>query len=565
MDSFRCLTELSGDQHRYTEDTLGTQHEIRLSLWRTVLERQALVLYSALFAVWFFLWRLPILQGDDRFFAVASGKPWGYQDLPTVIEYVWKTWALYNGRIADGLGVLWYLFGDSVARIIFAASYVLLVFLLEQWLRVFATIPQDKENWVRLILVTAPLLLSATNIGVAGQSVFLAAAVWNYIMPLNLLFIALYPLMRRVAGQPVRPMWEILSLPVVFFALQMHEMLMIGVVGGGLTLLVYKRSLIKDPWFLITTAVIACGAIAKLAAPGLWARADNNDIGTAVEGLSSLETKIIQAASAFSDYPVFYPLLGFILITSILLAGRMYPEFTSVGMNWQTLVTFVSVGMWALLSGYHRLLTQWLSASEAYIPDALSSKLLAFLVLFALMSFAGIGLWLAQLSRTTQDPLPLFFYGAAVLTLLATAAMAPHLWAPLKRTHYVTLVMLALAGVLLLARLLTDHEKKSPTPALWGLVSVVLVLSGFALLNVSSQMIQNHLAWNEVEAQIEEVKQGERDTVSFPDALPCRDLTWYFWPDDRERSYEQFAVYYDIPAQTAFETVHENRECLSIP
>lgn len=534
-------------------------------LWRTRYGRQAIVFYSGLFAVWALLWRLPVLQGDDRFFAVASGKPWGYQDLATVGEYVWKTWALYNGRIADGLGVLWYFFGDSFARLIFAFSYVLMAILMEMWVRVFTVIPRQHVMWLRLTLAATPLLICATNTGVAGQSVFLAAAAWNYIIPLNLLLVTLYPLMRRVAGRPVSKRVEAIALPGIFIALQMHEMLMIAVVGGGLALLTYRPSLLKDLWFVVTTVVIAAGAIAKLAAPGLWARADNNDIGTAVEGLSSLEAKIIQAASAFSDYPVFYPLLGAILIVSLVVARQVHPQFTAVGANRQTVVSVLALVMWVLLSFYHRLLTQWLDARGADMPTSLSSKLLAFLVLFAVVSYVGIGVWLAQLSRITHDPLPLFFYGAAVLTLLATAAMAPHLWAPLKRTHYVTLIMLAMAGVLILARLLADANRTRPLPALWGLTTVTLVLSGFALLNVSSQMIQNRLAWDDVETQIEDVKQGTRDTVSFLDALPCQDLTWYFWPDDHERTYGQFAVYYDIPGHALFETVHEERTCLRIP
>ena len=82
------------------------------------------------------------------------------------------------------------------------------------------------------------------------------------------------------------------------------------------------------------------------------------------------------------------------------------------------------------------------------------------------------------------------------------------------------------------------------------------------MLVVVNQLAINRAAWMAVEEQVADVKIGNTSHIDFPDGLPCRKLTWYFWPRNHQRSYEQMSVYYDIPPGTTFSTVEQTAPCL---
>lgn len=104
--------------------------------------------------------------------------------------------------------------------------------MLEKWVQAFIRVSRHNLTFVRIILASFPFLIIATNTEVAGESVLLAAAHWNYMMPLALVLIALYPFIRKLNGLRV-PSWVWFgSLFLIVISLQMHEMLMVCVVGG---------------------------------------------------------------------------------------------------------------------------------------------------------------------------------------------------------------------------------------------------------------------------------------------------------------------------------------------
>lgn len=531
--------------------------------------RVALGTYGAFFVVWSILWQLTVLQGDDRFFAVASGIPWGYQTPYYVFDTTARTWGFYNGRIADGLGVLWYMFGDTFARFIYAFSYVLLIILLEKTIRLFVTLPPTKVFVVRLLLACAPFMITATNTAVGGESVFLAAAAWNYIIPLNLILLSFYPLMLQVSGKYVGRRVFSISLLAIFISLQMHEMLMIGVLGMVLGLLLYQPALLKDTRFRIISVVVFLGAVAKVLAPGLWRRSGKNGVGGFIDGLSPTEIRVIKAASVFSDFPVLYPLLGAFLITLVVVCVWIFkPEswlLKSQTGRWISIAGAAALVVWILLSWYHRLKLETLFPFQEQIPYVLSTKLLALLVVSALVFMGACTLWVNEVSRILQTPLPIVFFTGVITTIFTSAVMSHHLYAPLRRAHYVSLIFLALTCMIILVHLVLEREQSSHSWLVHSLVVLTIVLSAFSLLNVTSQLFQNRLAWGIVENEITQVKLGELDTVHYPEALPCKELTWYFWPEDIERNYDQLATYYDIPAGTRFETISQERPCLYIP
>lgn len=189
--------------------------------------------------------------------------------------------------------------------------------MLEKWVQAFIRVSRHNLTFVRIILASFPFLIIATNTEVAGESVLLAAAHWNYMMPLALVLIALYPFIRKLNGLRV-PSWVWFgSLFLIVISLQMHEMLMVSVVGGFIGFVLYNPYLLKEKWFLSAVSAVVIGALLKLSSPGLWARSGKRGVGGYSTGLTDTEKLILKVASVFSDYPVLYPLISIGLIASV--------------------------------------------------------------------------------------------------------------------------------------------------------------------------------------------------------------------------------------------------------
>lgn len=532
--------------------------------------RAAVIFYSSLFLVWSVLWQLTILQGDDRFFATASGKSGGYQDLQTVYHYTGLTWHRYNGRIADGLGVLWYLFGDTFARFIFAFSNVFLVGMLEAWVSIFTKIPEEKRSLIRLILAAAPLLIVATNTAVAGESVLLAAAQWNYVMPLDLFLVALLPFMYKIAGKHVHPVIWVSSLPLVFIAFLMHEMLMVAVVGALLSLVIHRFSLLRELWFWILALTAFSGALAKLAAPGLWNRVNRSTETSLGEGMSAYRFATVKMASVFSDYPVYYPLLSISMIGLLLVLAVRLNVLQKYYQTYTGRIVVLSTGLsilgWVLISWRHRLQVVALTSEPSRVMTTISAKVLALLVVLTLISLIGIFVISVRTSRASSNPLTTFFYSGASLALIATAVMAHHPYLPLRRAHYVTLLFLAISVVILIVQLVVREDSKEASYNNVAILAITFFVAVAALLTITSQLVQNKIAFSYVEAEIERAKEGETGVIHFPEALPCPELTWYWWPKDAyTTNYKQITTFYGVTGSVQLEVVPQRRSCLEIP
>ena len=104
--------------------------------------------YLLLAVFWGCLWRLPLLNGDDRLFANASNLPHGRQTWAGITTMVDKTWNTFNGRLADGLGAAWFGFGLGGARVLMALGYVLFAFLV--WVYATRLGPKDEGDYSQL-------------------------------------------------------------------------------------------------------------------------------------------------------------------------------------------------------------------------------------------------------------------------------------------------------------------------------------------------------------------------------------------------------------------------------
>lgn len=153
-----------------------------------------------------------------------------------------------------------------------------------------------------------------------------------------------------------------------------------------------------------------------------------------------------------------------------------------------------------------------------------------------------------------------------MLSLLATAVMSHHLYSPLRRAHYVTLLFLAIATVILLAYVVSQSSSILTSPLAVSSVSIVILLSVIAGLNITNQLIQNRLAWAYTEAEIYAAKAGNTDTIRFPNALPCYPVTCYWWPEDADDyTLGQLRIYYGIPSHIKLEVINQDRFCLTVP
>ena len=279
---------------------------------------------ALLMIVWMVLWRLPILMGDDRFFATASNLSGGAQTPEGILKVMEDAWFLYNGRLADGLGPVYFAFGNTVMRLIMALSYVLLAVLMWLWFRIASPERGDDAPrgrfWIEFTLFAlVPFVLVGTHHRLAGESIFLAAAVWNYVIPLNLALLVFLPFLRRVCGKAGSVLWEVVAAPFIVVAMVMHEMVSIAFAALVVAGVWQLRGQWKDWRHLLVIVPTAYGMYLKVNAPGLWNRADREEHSLAADGLEGLVDKLQRAAGAFTDYYTYYLLLTVLVVLAVLL------------------------------------------------------------------------------------------------------------------------------------------------------------------------------------------------------------------------------------------------------
>ena len=226
------------------------------------------IAYGVLTLIWVVLWRFPVLMADDRFFAIASELPGGAQTWDGIVKTFKDCWKLINGRLVDGFGTVLFALGNTGIRLAMALFYVALTAMVWVYLRLAAEAMRRPlpalsgkdargRTWICWLLAASwPFTLIGLSAGVAGESVMLMAATWNYVFPLALLLAALYPLFRRWAGRPAAWWAELLSVPLVFVTFLMHELVTVtGVVLVGVALLTARSRMVTVPVGVITALV----------------------------------------------------------------------------------------------------------------------------------------------------------------------------------------------------------------------------------------------------------------------------------------------------------------------
>ena len=538
------------------------------------------VAYGVLTLVWVVLWRLPVLMADDRFFAIASELPRGQQTWPAIEKMFDDCWRVINGRLADGFGTILFALGNTALRLAMALFYVALTAMLWGYLRLSAEALQrplprlswrgrSGTTWICWLLAAIwPFTLIGLSTGVAGESVMLMAAVWNYVFPLALLLFALYPLFRRWAGRPM-PWWaELLSVPLVYVSFLMHELVtVVGVVLVAVALLTARSRVWTVPVGLITTSALL-GVYVKFTAPGLRARTETYQSIDPVL-MASLRAKAVSAAMALNLWPqrdlklllVLTLALG-LVVCSAWRSGRLSPSQVRL------LLAALSMTMLSVLA--------WLAANMHFIReqrrvgttdlDAISNLLgEAILVLAAAGGFAACTLAVVfLLPKGFLSPLTTGTLMAAFLTTGAVAySSSPH-YAWVHRTFYMPGILAALAIVMICVDVLssTGAATRPEIRTSSFLAPVLLILVGLhSLVVTGTQLTANWAAWRHVEQQVAAVKAGQQDTLTIPVTLPCADVMWYFNGSNLERTAHQWRIYYgldkDVPVRVQVpETVH---------
>lgn len=539
-----------------------------------------LMAYGALTLVWVVLWRFPVLMADDRFFAIASELPRGQQTWAVIEKMFDDCWRLINGRLADGFGTMLFALGNTALRLAMALFYVALTAMLWCYLRLSAEalrrpLPRlslgagSGAAWVCWSLAAIwPFTLIGLSTGVAGESVMLMAAVWNYVFPLALLLFALYPLFRRWAGRPM-PWWaELLSVPLVYVSFLMHELVTVaGAVLVAVALLTARSRVWTVPVGLITASAIV-GVYVKFTAPGLRARTETYQ-GIDPVLLTSLRAKAVSAAMALNLWPQRDLKLLLVLALALGLAvhmawrsGRFSTSRARLLLATLSLM-FLSVLAW-LVANMHfireqrRVGTTDLDAINNLLGEAIP-------VLAAAGGFVACTLVVVfLLPKGFLSPLTTGTLLAAFLTTGAVAySSSPH-YAWVHRTFYMPGILAVLVVVMICADVLSSagEATRPETRTTSLLVPVLLVLVGLhSLVVTGTQLAANWAAWRNVEHQVAAVKAGQQDTVTIPITLPCSDVMWYFNGSNLERTAHQWRIYYgldrDVPVRVRVpETVH---------
>lgn len=531
------------------------------------------LLLASLAIVWIALWRLPFLQGDDRYFAVASSLPHGRQTIDGIRSTINLTWYEFNGRLADGLGPVYFAGGDVVLRLVMAGAYVLFAGLLWLWLKELtrnsehslpSLVKPDWRTLVTWLLVAAiPFLIAGIQIKIAGQSVFLMAAVWNYIIPLDLILLALYPLVRCASGRPT-PWWiQVPSLALLIPALAMHEMLTVYTIGLviGLVLVLGRRVFRVRP--LLVLLAVAVGTVIKLRAPGLWARVtrpDNIGDDFARSGYEVVVDKVRRAAALLASLPTYYLFLVLVFLLVLIVLLWVSPLRTDKAMAPLTLSSGIALSM---------LFWLWASRRHLYagamdgdkIPG---SSIPPGVLLPVLVGAAAVWGFVALTVAALRDAgVVVVGFAGFTVAVAVTAVMNVTYISEVGRTSYVVVLSLAILVVSTLVHGITTNEVDGKMSAvLNGLTSVVLAVSVAGFSSSLNQLLINRAAWNLVEDQIVAAKAGASNAVEIPMSVPCADLSWYFWPPHEALTLEQIRTYYGLDERVRITPVPNMRPCL---
>lgn len=515
--------------------------------------------------IWILFWRLPVLMGDDRHFAIASNLSGGAQTAEGILKVIEDTWYLYNGRLADGLGPAYFALGNTAMRLIMAISYVLMAVLMWVWYRVSLPreIDADSKNhrWLELSLFAMmPFVLLGAHHQIAGESIFLAAAVWNYIIPLDLALLAFLPFLLRVCGRPAPVIWEVLAVPIIGVTMVMHEMVSIAcccLVLAGLWQL--RRSWVDWRHLLVIVPTVY-GMHLKVQAPGLWERADREEHSLETSGLEGLIDKLQRASGALSDYYTYYLPLTLLVVLAVILLTVRGAEQASRSRSLRIAGWSVPIilGVLILMSWRFRYAVARLAPDQLILLREISRPYQAAIMLLSVVLLGVVLLISYRRIPERCGPLPALVGTAFLGTLGVTALLARPEFGQLQRAGLAALLLLGFLGAILGAALLPDLRRRHLVAMLLG-VHLFIGLEGGAFS--MTQLLVNRAAWDEVELQVRQAQLGEITEILIPERLPCVDVTWYYWPPHVERTYEQLRIYYGLDSSVRFIPINPDRPC----
>ncbi len=517
--------------------------------------------YLILFLAWAGLWRLPVLMADDRFFAVASGLSRGRQTLDGVVELISRCWNEYNGRLVDGLGAVFFALGDTGIRLLMALFYVALTAVLWAYLRLAGRIRGDSQPahpqraWLAWLLLAAwPFVLIALSGRVAGESVLLMAATWNYVLPLALTLGSLYPFMRRVAGIPMPGWVEWLALPLIFGSLLMHEIVTLvglAVAGLGTLALLRRRQIVVA---VLTLGVVVAGVITKFMAPGLWGRVSKYQ-GIDAALLQTLRAKAVTIAMSLNclvSYDFFVWAVVLLALAVVCWVGWRRGEITGNRLRWGSGLLILAAG--SLLS--------WLAVAVCWLPsfDVTQRDLAAVIrtmLLESVISVLPAGLFmLALVGLVVVIPArvlsPIASWG--IIVAILTAALVAYTSIPqylgFHRSLYLTSIIAVISAIFALIGAMMQPLPETETRAdllRRGLPAALLAVALAAAITVTAQLSVNRTTWHRVEEQVAAMNAGSTQPIQIPTSLPCSQVMWYFTGVNLDSFIQQWRIYYGIP------------------
>lgn len=542
--------------------------------------------YLLLAVFWGCLWRLPLLNGDDRLFANASNLSHGRQTWAGITTMVDKTWNTFNGRLADGLGAAWFGFGLGGARVLMALGYVLFAFLV--WVYATRLGPKDEgdyaqlspwRTWVRrdllaqLLASAIPFMLIGFHFHLSGDAVFSMAVVWNYLFSLNLVLLAFYPLARAARGG-FSWRWQLAAAPLIVLAMVMHEMTSVAALGLVAGLLAFCPRLLTRPVTWVSLAATGYGFYLKVTAPGLWERIERNSKPTgSPNDLLPEEVKLhLRLAGTLANVAVVYiALVVLVAATLIWLHGRALLTTTPLWSRWQPsrslwvgslvalyVVSAACVGAWIMAGrrylliiddaygrGRYPLITQMDDASGAVIG-------------WAIASFVMLALLALTLPRQLVGPLPLALFGAIAVSLAANSYMARSLYAGVGRDHYIALLLM---GTLIITNLVALARLSGAGRAVSVLSGGVLFVATSTLVLCANQLLVNYGAWQQVEAQFTAAASGQSTLVEIPKTMPCNNVISYQWIDPPTSNVKHLRIFYGLDSKVQIKTVPQELTC----
>lgn len=549
--------------------TLGSHHAVKPSPdgstdseksgcagFRPVLASVAIFAIDAAF--WYWMWRNPIISKDDLFFSLRSRDSQGVFHFEKYLSNITVDLGTRNGRIADLFGELFFQVPGALPLImtfLCVAFSLAVTGLVSQW-RLLGGL--SDSPWSLTVAsafsVVLPFLIEFFSPGTAGSTYLFMSATVGYLGGATLLLLLL-AVWKKLIDSGTFSWWHLawfvsLSVLVALF----HEGIAIVALGTATFLPFIVKDRSRRFWLL--EIAVGVPSFLRFFAPGMWARNALINTSEFWSSLSPIKRLEVRTATSFATILDVTALLLWIFSLSLVLVLVLWGTRLRSGLRIiYAFAGLINVASFGFLVGMGAEQLRVLKTVEGDITSLDSSNLKLYLdqtrVVFLLLALLAVSLvaMLAMARSVVKNRAMLLAILLVFIAWLIPAAAGAGNNRPMFFVYVLALV--ALFGIVAeILSLFTSQKARLAVGTLVGLLC--LGAGGVALISTAQANSENISAWEELQQEIQNVKDGEKEVIHIPADLPRPDFASNFQGDVIDYQ-QKLAVYSGLDKFTPYE------------